>query len=181
MHNPSFNRFDAHRNFYVDEIIRYLHDFRAMDLAPEEILVRIVFRDMADFHRNSELEISDFCKDMLVDSVGYIDEVSFRLDVSETNFNFDAYDLEKDDDEPLRRIPGTQRTIVVRRNSGTAAPYISAYFLHPIKRVLERTIKLISGELSAVGMKPFVLEELEEETFMNEMKAYFAMDDDKVC
>jgi len=181
MSDLNFKRFDAHRNFYVDEIIRYLRTFRYLDLAPEDILVRIVFRDMADFRRDSELEIADFAKDMLVDHVRYVDDASFRLAVSESNFNFDTYDLEADDPEPLARIPGTQRTIVVRRNSGTAAPYISAYFLHPVKRVIERTVKLISGELSAVGMKPYVLEELEDDNFFKEMKAYFELDGEKVC
>ena len=173
MTNPNLSRFDAHRNFYVDEIIRHLRTFRYMDLAPEDILVRVVFRDMADFHRDSELDVGDFAKDMLVDNVRYIDDTSFLLTLSESNFNFDTYDLDKDDGEPLARIPGTRHTIVVRRNSGTAAPYISAYFLHPVKRIIERTVKLISGELSAVGMKPFELEELENDSFIEEMETFF--------
>lgn len=181
MADSNFDRLDAHRNRYVDEIIRHLRKYRRMDLAPEDIIVRVIFRDMKDFQEDMELDIAPYAKDMLVDDVRYLDETEFLLTLSESNFNFDTFDLDDDTAEPLARIPDTQQTVVVRRNNGSAAPYISAYFLHPIKRSLERTGKLLSGELSAVGMKPLELEALEDDSFMRDMAVYFPPEDEKVC
>lgn len=181
MADSNFDRFDAHRNLYVDEIIRHLRTYRHLDVAPEDIIVRVVFRDVDDFTEESGLDISDYAKDMLADEVRYIDDASFLLTLSESNFNFDTYDIDDDAAEPLARIPGTQQSLVVRRNNGTAAPYISAYFLNPIKRILERMDKLLSGEVSAVGMKPLELEELEDDSFLRDMAAYFSLADEKVC
>lgn len=181
MSDSNFDRLDAHRNFYVDEIIRHLRTYRHLDLAPEDIIVRVVFRDIDDFCEETGLDISEYAKDMLVDAVHYVDETSFRLVLSQSNFSFDTYDLDDDAAEPLARIPDTQQTIIVRRNNGSAAPYISAYFLHPIKRILERLDKLLTGELSAAGMKPLELEELEDDSFIRDMAAYFSFEDEKVC
>lgn len=178
MADSNFDRFDAHRNLYVDAIIRHLRTYRHLDVAPEDLIVRVVFRDIGDFSGESGLDISQYAKDMLVDDVRYIDDTSFLLTLSQSNFNFETYDPDDDAAEPPARIPDTQQRIVVRRNNGTAAPYISAYFLSPIKRILERMDKLLSGELSARGMKPL---ELEESSFFRDMAAYFSPGGKKVC
>lgn len=174
MRVSDLDRLDAHRNLYVEAIIRYLWIYRVIDLSSEEIPVRVILRDVADFHNRSGLDIGDYAEDLLVDRIGYVDTESFRLELSFSNFRFDAASTRP---TFLRRIPGMQRTVIVRRNSGTAPPYISAYFLRPIRQVVERMVQLLSGEASAVGMKPYRMDD--DDDFWRELEGYLCVDEGK--
>lgn len=171
MRISDFDRLDAHRNLYVEAIIRHLWVYRVIDLSPEDIVVRVILRDVADFHSRSELDIGDYAEDLLVDRIGYVNAESFRLELSVSNFRFDAASTLP---ASLRRIPGMQRTVLVRRNSGTTPSYISAYFLRPIRQVVERMVQLLSGEVSALGMKPYRMED--DEDFWRELEGYLNAD-----
>ena len=94
---------------YVATIVGQLREVGTSDLAAADLPIRVVDRPIDDFRTDPSLDLARYVRDVLVDRATYLDERSFRLDFTESDFNLDDYVLHGDaaeDDRPivLRRI-----------------------------------------------------------------------------
>ena len=94
---------------YVATIVGRLREVGTLDLAAADLPIRVVDRPIDDFRTDPSLDLARYVRDVLVDRATYLDERSFRLDFTESDFNLDDYILHGDaaeDDRPIVRLAG---------------------------------------------------------------------------
>ena len=94
---------------YVATIVGRLREVGTLDLAAADLPIRVVDRPIDDFRTDPSLDLARYVHDVLVDRAAYLDERSFRLDFTESDFNLDDYILHGDaaeDDRPIVRLAG---------------------------------------------------------------------------
>lgn len=75
---------------YIDDVIRVLKEYMSIDfMRHEDILLRVILRDMAHFDMNPELSMRENSRDMFVNKIDYIDHDSFELHLTEANVHLD--------------------------------------------------------------------------------------------
>lgn len=125
---------------YIDEIIGVLKEYMTIDIFRcEEVLVRVMFRDMAHFDMNPGLDMRENSCDMFVDKIEYNeDEKSFSLHLTEANVHVD--DLMKKPFRWWRKIKRTNvgHHIVIRRGECMTAPYITPSTFFLLKNTVKR-------------------------------------------
>lgn len=124
---------------YIDEIIGVLKEYMTIDIFRyEDVLVRVVLRDMAHFEMNPELDMRENSRDMFVDKIEYDNDESFSLHLTEANFHVD--DLMKKPFRWWRKIKRTNvgHHIVIRRGECMTAPYITPTTFFPLKNTVKR-------------------------------------------
>ena len=97
---------------YVATIVGRLREVGTLDLAAADLPIRVVDRPIDDFRTDPSLDLARYVRDVLVDRATYLDERSFRLDFTESDFNLDDYVLHGDaaeDDRPIVRLAGRYR------------------------------------------------------------------------
>ena len=96
---------------YVATIVGRLREVGTLDLAAADLPIRVVDRPIDDFRTDPSLDLARYVHDVLVDRATYLDERSFRLDFTESDFNLDDYILHGDaaeDDRPIVRLAGRE-------------------------------------------------------------------------
>ena len=125
---------------YIDEIIGVLIEYMTIDIFRcEDVLVRIVFRDMAHFDMNPRLDMRENSCDMFADKIEYNEDgQSFTLHLTEANVHVD--DLIKKPFGWLRKIKRTNvgHQIVIRRGECMTAPYITPSTFFLLKNTVKR-------------------------------------------
>ena len=89
-----------------------------------------------------------FVRDVLVDRATYLDERSFRLDFTESDFNLDDYILHGDaaeDDRPIVRLAGREGSMTVRSDGFRAAPYLALRDCCALSQLVEYAMRIRSG------------------------------------
>ena len=81
---------------YVATIVERLREVGTLDLAAADLPIRVVDRPIDDFRTDPSLDLARYVRDVLVDRATYLDERSFRLDFTESDFNLDDYILHGD-------------------------------------------------------------------------------------
>ena len=102
---------------YVATIVGRLCEVGTLDLAAADLPIRVVDRPIDDFRTDPSLDLARYVRDVLVDRAAYLDERSFRLDFTESDFNLDDYVLHGDaaeDDRPIVRLAGREGSMTVR-------------------------------------------------------------------
>ena len=114
---------------YVATIVGRLCEVGTLDLAAADLPIRVVDRPIDDFRTDPSLDLARYVRDVLVDRATYLDERSFRLDFTESDFNLDDYILHGDaaeDDRPIVRLAGREGSTASARHRislyATAAP-----------------------------------------------------------
>lgn len=74
---------------YVATIVGQLREVGTSDLAAADLPIRVVDRPIDDFRTDPSLDLARYVRDVLVDRATYLDERSFRLDFTESDFNLD--------------------------------------------------------------------------------------------
>ena len=113
---------------YVATIVGRLCEVGTLDLAAADLPIRVVDRPIDDFRTDPSLDLARYVRDVLVDRATYLDERSFRLDFTESDFNLDDYILHGDaaeDDRPIVRLAGREGSMTVRSDGFRAAPYLA--------------------------------------------------------
>ena len=110
---------------YVATIVGRLCEVGTLDLAAADLPIRVVDRPIDDFRTDPSLDLARYVRDVLVDRATYLDERSFRLDFTESDFNLDDYILHGDaaeDDRPIVRLAGREGSMTVSRSTRLLRP-----------------------------------------------------------
>ena len=102
-----------------------------------------------------------FVRDVLVDRATYLDERSFRLDFTESDFNLDDYILHGDaaeDDRPIVRLAGREGSMTVRSDGFRAAPYLALRDCCALSQLVEYAMRIRSGAVDPRSLPLFQLE-----------------------
>ena len=102
-----------------------------------------------------------FVRDVLVDRAAYLDERSFRLDFTESDFNLDDYILHGDaaeDDRPIVRLAGREGSMTVRSDGFRAAPYLALRDCCALSQLVEYAMRIRSGAVDPRSLPLFQLE-----------------------
>lgn len=98
---------------------------------------------------------------MLVDRAAYLDERSFRLDFTESDFNLDDYILHGDaaeDDRPIVRLAGREGSMTVRSDGFRAAPYLALRDCCALSQLVEYAMRIRLGAVDPRSLPLFQLE-----------------------
>ena len=98
---------------------------------------------------------------VLVDRAAYLDERSFRLDFTESDFNLDDYILHGDaaeDDRPIVRLAGREGSMTVRSDGFRAAPYLALRDCCALSQLVEYAMRIRSGAVDPRSLPLFQLE-----------------------
>ncbi len=157
---------------YMERIIGLLRGCGPLELAADDLFIRVVRRDADDFRRDRRSDIGRYADDVLVDSIRYRDDTSFELDCSATNYNID--DATAYDDTEIVRLPGQKRSYVVRSGRYTSAPFLPIRDLYLLGRLVERTLRIRTGTARPDDALPFAAEALADDGDERERKALAA-------
>ena len=123
---------------YIDDVIRVLKEYMSIDfMRHEDILLRVIFRDMAHFDMNPELSMRENSRDMFVNKIDYIDDDSFELHLTEANVHLDDLMAKLFRWRKIRRTTIVHH-IVIRRGESQNAPYIAPATFYPLKMAVIR-------------------------------------------
>ena len=120
---------------YVATIVGRLREVGTLDLAAADLPIRVVDRP--------------------------IDERSFRLDFTESDFNLDDYILHGDaaeDDRPIVRLAGREGSMTVRSDGFRAAPYLALRDCCALSQLVEYAMRIRSGAVDPRSLPLFQLE-----------------------
>ena len=133
---------------YVATIVGRLCEVGTLDLAAADLPIRVVDRPIDDFRTDPSLDLARYVRDVLVDRATYLDERSFRLDFTESDFNLDDYILHGDaaeDDRPIVRLAGREGSMTVRSDGFRAAPYLALRDCCALSQLVEYAMRIRSG------------------------------------
>jgi len=133
---------------YVATIVGRLREVGTLDLAAADLPIRVVDRPIDDFRTDPSLDLARYVRDVLVDRATYLDERSFRLDFTESDFNLDDYILHGDaaeDDRPIVRLAGREGSMTVRSDGFRAAPYLALRDCCALSQLVEYATRIRSG------------------------------------
>ena len=133
---------------YVATIVGRLREVGTLDLAAADLPIRVVDRPIDDFRTDPSLDLARYVRDVLVDRATYLDERSFRLDFTESDFNLDDYILHGDaaeDDRPIVRLAGREGSMTVRSDGFRTAPYLALRDCCALSQLVEYAMRIRSG------------------------------------
>ena len=142
---------------YVATIVGRLREVGTLDLAAADLPIRVVDRPINDFRTDPSLDLARYVRDVLVDQAAYLDERSFRLDFTESDFNLDDYVLHCDaaeDDRPIVR----EGSMTVRSDGFRAAPYLALRDCYALSQLVEYAMRIRSGAVDPRSLPLFQLE-----------------------
>lgn len=146
---------------YVATIVGRLREVGTLDLAAADLPIRVVDRPIDDFRTDPSLDLARYVRDVLVDRAAYLDERSFRLDFTESDFNLDDYVLHGDaaeDDRPIVRLAGREGSMTVRSDGFRAAPYLALHDCCALSQLVEYAMRIRSGAVDPRSLPLFQLE-----------------------
>ena len=146
---------------YVATIVGRLCEVGTLDLAAADLPIRVVDRPIDDFRTDPSLDLARYVRDVLVDRATYLDERSFRLDFTESDFNLDDYILHGDaaeDDRPIVRLAGREGSMTVRSDGFRAAPYLALRDCCALSQLVEYAMRIRSGAVDPRSLPLFQLE-----------------------
>lgn len=155
---------------YIDEILRILDNYLSMDIGrAEDLVVRVIFRDMAHFDMNPKLSMRDNSKDMFVEKIENRDEDSFSIYLTEANVHLD--DLMKRLIK-WRKVKRTHisHTIVVKRGENTIAPFMSPTTFVQLRNTVKRYDACERGLREKVGLRNSRERQQEVMEFIDDIK-----------
>ena len=141
---------------YVATIVGRLREVGTLDLAAADLPIRVVDRPIDDFRTDPSLDLARYVRDVLVDRATYLDERSFRLDFTESDFNLDDYAAE--DDRPIVRLAGREGSMTVRSDGFRAAPYLALRDCCALSQLVEYAMCIRSGAVDPRSLPLFQLE-----------------------
>lgn len=156
---------------YIDEIIGVLKEYMTIDIFRyEDVLVRVVLRDMAHFEMNPELDMRENSRDMFVDKIEYDNDESFSLHLTEANFHVD--DLMKKLFRGWYKIKRTNigHQIIIRRGGYMTAPYITPSTFFLLKNTVKRYDAYERGKRKEVKVMNGREQKKETIGFLNDIK-----------
>ena len=146
---------------YVATIVGRLREVGTLDLAAADLPIRVVDRPIDDFRTDPSLDLARYVRDVLVDRATYLDERSFRLDFTESDFNLDDYILHGDaaeDDRPIVRLAGREGSMTVRSDGFRTAPYLALRDCCALSQLVEYAMRIRSGAVDPRSLPLFQLE-----------------------
>ena len=146
---------------YVATIVGRLREVGTLDLAAADLPIRVVDRPIDDFRTDPSLDLARYVHDVLVDRAAYLDERSFRLDFTESDFNLDDYILHGDaaeDDRPIVRLAGREGSMTVRSDGFRTAPYLALRDCCALSQLVEYAMCIRSGAVDPRSLPLFQLE-----------------------
>ncbi len=155
---------------YFDEIMIVLKEYLSIDISRcEEVLLRVVDRDMAHFDMNPELSMRDNSRDMFVDTIEYRDGESFTLHLTEADIHMD--DLVKNPFRWWRKIRRTavSHRIVIRRGGCMTAPFITPTTFFLLKNTVKRYDACERGLHKKAGVMNWREQKANVTEFMNDI------------
>ena len=126
---------------YVATIVGRLREVGTLDLAAADLPIRVVDRPIDDFRTDPSLDLARYVRDVLVDRATYLDERSFRLDFTESDFNLDDYILHGDAADGFR-----------------TAPYLALRDCCALSQLVEYAMRIRSGAVDPRSLPLFQLE-----------------------
>lgn len=138
---------------YIDAITGVLKEYLSVDISRcDEVLLRVVLRDVAHFDMNPDLDIRENSRDMFVDKVEYVDDESFSLYLTEANVHLDDIRVLL---LPWRKVRRTDKKlhIVIKRGETMCAPYVTPMSFVLLKDTIRRYDAWKRGERKQVGIK----------------------------
>lgn len=155
---------------YVDDVIRVLKEYMSIDfMRHEDILLRVILRDMAHFDMNPELSMRENSCDMFVDRIDYIDDDSFELHLTEANVHLDDLAAKLFRWRKVRRTD-TSHQMVIRRGNSQNAPYIAPATFYPLKMAVIRYDACERGLRQKAGLRNSREMKLEAKEFVQDLK-----------
>lgn len=145
---------------YLRRIIELPHGRRSLNVAKGELIIRVVRRDLADFHRSRRLDTGRYAEDAMVERLYCRDGISLRLDCSATNYNLDEGGTFHGGD--IRRLWGIEHAYTLHPDRYKKAPFVTVRSLYLLMRLAERTLRLRSGRPEPDDLLPFELVELSD-------------------
>ncbi len=138
---------------YMRRILDVLHICRSLELADNDLLVRVVRHDIADFRRNPQLDLERFAEDMLVDRIRYRTPFSFELECSALKFRHGS--ATTDAESRLMRLTDLKHTCILRINRYMVAPCMNVRSLYLLMQLVERSMRLRTGAAQSADEQPF--------------------------
>lgn len=145
---------------YLRRIIELLHGRRSLNVASGKLVIRVVRRDLADFHRRCRIDTGRYAEDVMVERLYCHDGISLRLDCSATNYNLDEGGTFHGDD--IRRLWGIKHAYTLHPERYKKAPHVTVRSLYLLVRLVERILRLRSGRPEPDDLLPFELVELSD-------------------
>lgn len=165
---------------YVGEIIGLLRKHPAMEVARDEITIRVVTTTLDELRSRPDDDEGDIeAQDVMIDRLGYIDDESFLCEYTGTNFNLDDYVAQyaskesagANDDFEIGRVPGTESSVVIHADGLHRSPWIGVVDIYSIMKLARHTAGIIESGRPAEEFAPYWEELLEDNGWQEDFEA----------
>lgn len=138
---------------YMRRILDVLRICRSLELADNDLIVRVVRHDIADFRRNPRLDLERFAEDMLVDRIRYRTPFSFELECSALKLRHGR--ATTDAERRHLRLTDLKHTCILRIDRYMVAPCVNVHSIYLLMQLVERSMRLRIGAAEPTDKRPF--------------------------
>ena len=165
---------------YVGEVISLLQKYPVMDVARDELMIRVVDTSLDELRSRPDDDDGEIeAADVMIDRLKYIDGESFLCEYTGTNFNLDDYveqfdeteDDEASDELDIQRIPGTESSLTIRLDGLHRTPWTGLFNMYSIMKLARHAARIIESGAPAEEFAPFWIENLEDDGWEKDFSA----------